>query len=460
MSVEDECRVSWQETCWTCDVKSLNFQCTDELTPLDHFIGQDRALEAIRFGLEVDKPGYNLFVTGLTGTGKASAIKSHLQSLVEDLERRERQRPISDWVYLYNFDDPDRPLALRLPVGVGKAFRLQLSEIPNVLKEEIPKVLQSEEYEERRRAIEDEGRKDGQELMSQLEREALGANFSLQVTSSGITLFPMWENRPMNPEEYQALEADQRQTIDETREHLMQLTQAAIPKMRDIEKETGAKIKTLEREAANLCVSEVIRQMMDTFSDIPNIWEYLVRLIEHVLDNLNLFKEQAPLGMQPPSGVTPHTGGAGLALNPFLPFEVNVLVDNSGVEDVPIVIEPNPNWGNLFGRIERRSIMGTYVSDHAMLKSGSVHRANGGYLVLNARDMLMYPAVWEGLKRIIRNREIQLEDPAEQAGYSIPQGLRPEPIPLDLKVIATGDEGIYRTLSTLDQEDFGDLFKV
>ena len=173
MSVEDECRVSWQETCWTCDVKSLNFQCTDELTPLDHFIGQDRALEAIRFGLEVDKPGYNLFVTGPTGTGKASAIKSHLQSLVEDLERRERQRPISDWVYLYNFDDPDRPLALRLPVGVGKAFRLQLSEIPNVLKEEIPKVLQSEEYEERRRAIEDEGRKDGQELMSQLEREAL-----------------------------------------------------------------------------------------------------------------------------------------------------------------------------------------------------------------------------------------------------------------------------------------------
>ena len=135
-------------------------------------------------------------------------------------------------------------------------------------------------------------------------------------------------------------------------------------------------------------------------------------------------------------------------------------MDNSGVEGVPIVIEPNPNWGNLFGRIERRSIMGTYVSDHAMLKSGSIHRANGGYLVLNARDMLMYPAVWEGLKRIIRNRETLLEDPAEQAGFSIPQGLRPEPIPLDLKVIATGDEGIYRTLSNLDQEDFGDLFKV
>jgi len=460
MSAEDECRVPWQETCWTCDVDSLNFQCTDELTPLDHFIGQDRALEAIRFGLEVDKPGYNLFVTGLTGTGKASAIKAHLESLVEDLERRERQRPISDWVYVYNFDDPDRPRALRLPVGIGRAFRSNLSEFPNVLKEEIPKVLQSEEYEARRRAIEDDGRKDGQELMAKLEQEAQAANFSLQVTPSGITLFPMLEDRPMTPEEYQALAAEPKQAVDETREQLMQSTQATMPKMRDIEKDTGEKIKTLEREAANLCVSEVFRHMMETFSDVPTIWEYLVRLIEHVLDNLGLFKEQPPAGMQPSPGVTANAGGAGLALNPFLPFEVNVLVDNSGVEGVPIVIEPNPNWGNLFGRIERRSIMGTYVSDHAMLKSGSIHRANGGYLVLNARDMLMYPAVWEGLKRIIRNREIQLEDPAEQAGYSIPQGLRPEPISLDLKVIATGDEGIYRTLSTLDQEDFGDLFKV
>ncbi|MCH8106787.1 MAG: AAA family ATPase [Chloroflexi bacterium] len=460
MSAESECRVPWQETSWTCDVDSLNFQCTDELTPLDHFIGQDRALEAIRFGLEVDKPGYNLFVTGLTGTGKASAIKAHLESLVKDLERRERQRPIGDWVYVYNFEDPDRPRALRLPVGIGRAFRSNLSEFPNVLKEEIPKVLQSEEYEARRRAIEDDGRKDGQELMAKLEQEAQAANFSLQVTPSGITLFPMLEDRPMTPEEYQALAAEPKQAVDETREQLMQSTQATMPKMRDIEKDTGEKIKTLEREAASLCVSEVFRHMMETFGDVPAIWEYLVRLIEHVLDNLGLFKEQAPPGMQPSPGVNSNAGGAGLALNPFLPFEVNVLVDNSGVEGVPIVIEPNPTWGNLFGRIERRSIMGTYVSDHAMLKSGSIHRANGGYLVLNARDMLMYPAVWEGLKRIIRNREIQLEDPAEQAGYSIPQGLRPEPISLDLKVIATGDEGIYRTLSTLDQEDFGDLFKV
>ena len=163
------------------------------------------------------------------------------------------------------------------------------------------------------------------------------------------------------------------------------------------------------------------------------------------------------MGPMPPG---PSAGGAAPGVNPFLPFDLNVLVDNSGVEKMPIIIEPNPNWGNLFGRIERRAIMGTYVSDHAMLKPGAAHLANGGYLVLNARDVLMAPGAWEGLKRSIRNREVRLEDPAEQTGFFIPQGLRPEPLPLDLKVIVTGDESIYRLLTSADNEDFWDLFTV
>ena len=166
-----------------------------------------------------------------------------------------------------------------------------------------------------------------------------------------------------------------------------------------------------------------------------------------------------PEGSLQPLGTLTLPAGGALARNPFLPFEINVLVNNGGVETVPIVVEPNPNWGNLFGRIERRTMMGTYFSDHAMLKPGSLHLANGGYLVLNARDMLMYPGVWEGLKRVIRNQEIRLEDPAEQAGFFIPQGLRPEPIPLAVKVIVTGDEMLYRLFTTVDYEDFWDLFK-
>ena len=175
---------------------------------------------------------------------------------------------------------------------------------------------------------------------------------------------------------------------------------------------------------------------------------------------MGLFKESEAPQMPMPPAQAPPIGNTALALNPFLPFEINVLVDNSAVDRVPIIIEPNPNWGNLFGRIERRAIMGTYVSDHAMLKPGALHMANGGYLVINARDVLISPPVWEGLKRVIRNREVRLEDPSEQAGMFIPQGMRPEPVPLDVKVIVTGDEMIYRTLTAYDNEDFWDLFKV
>ncbi|MCI0797573.1 MAG: Lon protease family protein, partial [Chloroflexi bacterium] len=220
------------------------------------------------------------------------------------------------------------------------------------------------------------------------------------------------------------------------------------------------KIIALERSAADQRVSDIFGRTMHEYDDAPEIHRFLNQLIGYVLDNLHLFKESDNAEPQRAFSSGPPTGTAGIANNPFLPFEINVLVDNSDVDRVPIIVEPNPNWGNLFGRIERRATMGTYFSDHAMLKPGSMHQANGGYLVLNARDVLMYPTVWEGLKRVIRNREIRLEDPNEQSGFFVPQGLRPEPIPLNVKVIVTGDEATYRLLNSADNEDFGDLFKV
>ena len=460
-------RVAWDRTTWQRDLESFAFQCTDELTPLDHFIGQDRAQEAIRFGLEVDKPGYNLFVTGLTGTGKTSAIKSHLQSIVDDLDRQEKRRPISDWAYVYCFDDPDRPKSIRLPRGTGKVYRQQLAAVLRTLQEEIPKVLKSEGFESQLRGHEETDRKATQDLMSGLEQAGQEANFAVQLTPNGITIFPMTEGRPMTPEEYQALESEPKQAIDEVRAQLMQQTQDTMAKIRELEKASTQLLHELERSAGDQLVERVFFELHALSQDIPEMQQFLSDLGEYVLNNISYFKESdaprsgvsgvAGLPVMPPG---PAAGGAALGINPFLPFELNVLVDNSGVEKLPIIIEPNPNWGNLFGRIERRALMGTYVSDHGMLKPGAVHLANGGYLVLNARDVLMAPGAWEGLKRVIRNQEARLEDPADQTGLFIPQGLRPEPVPLDLKVIVTGDESIYRLLTSSDNEDFWDLFKV
>lgn len=460
MSDANEYRISWKQACWSCNSESFNFECTDELDPLDHLIGQDRAQEALRFGLEVDKPGYNLFVTGLTGTGKTSAIKTHIQTIIDDLDRQGKRKPINDWAYIYNFDDGDRPTALRLPPGTGKTLRYRMSETVRALEAEVPKVFKSDEYEAQRRNLEEEDRLEARQLMEQLEATAQTSNFAVQASPTGVSIFPMLDGRPMNPEEYQALEADQRKTIDEVRNQLMQQTQQVMSDVREVEKGTSDKIRELERAAARERVGGIFQSLIDSYQDLADLKQFLERLMDYVLDNLGLFKESENTQMPLQAASSPRMGNAALALNPQLPFEINVLVDNSAVDRVPIIIEANPNWANLFGRIERRAVMGTYVSDHAMLKPGALHLANGGYLVINARDLLTSPPVWEGLKRVIRNREIRLEDPADQAGMFIPQGLRPEPVPLDVKVIVTGDETIYRTLTALDNEDFWDLFKV
>ena len=457
-------QVDWDQTTWQRNLEAFAFQCTDELTPLDHFIGQDRAQEAIRFGLEVDKPGYNLFVTGLTGTGKTSAIKTHLQSIVDDLDRQEKRRPISDWAYVYCFEDPDRPNAICLPRGTGKVYRQQLATALRTLQDEIPKVLKSEGFETQVRGHEENDRKATQDLMSGLEQAGHEANFAVQLTPNGITIFPMTEGRPMTPEEYQALESEPKAAIDEVRAQLMQQTQDTMAKIRELEKASAQLMQQLERGAVDQLVDQVFFEVHALSQDIPEMQQFLTDLGEYVVNNIGYFKEfDAPKSALPGiPGISqgPAAGAAALGIDPFLPFELNVLVDNSAVEKLPIIIEPNPNWGNLFGRIERRAVMGAYVSDHGMLKPGAVHLANGGYLVLNARDVLVAPGVWEGLKRAIRNQEARLEDPAEQSGLFIPQGLRPEPVPLDLKVIVTGDESIYRLLTSSDNEDFWDLFKV
>lgn len=454
----EQYEVPWQKTCWSCDPASLTFQCTDELPPLDRFIGQHRAIEAIRFGLEVDKPGYNLFVTGLTGTGKTSVIKAHLQSIVDDPERQGKRKPISDWCYVHNFDDPDRPRVIRLSPGQGRFFRYRLTELLRTLREEIPKIFQSEEYETQRRGLEEAGRQATQQLTAELEQQALAANFAIQFSQGGLSIFPLVDHRPMAPEEYQQLGPEARKAIDDKREELMAQTQDTMAKVREIEKDTADKIKESERVAAGQRISVLLRELMDSCRDIPAMRDSLARLTEYVLDNLNLFKEAEAAPAQPVPMPVQAKGGS-LARNPFIPFEINILVDNAGVQTPPIVIEPNPNWGNIFGRIERRALMGAYFSDHTMLKPGSIHRANGGYLVFNAREMLMNPGVWEGLKRVIRNKEISPEDPTQQSGFFITEGLRPEPMPLEMKVIITGDESIYRMLNAND-EDFWDLFKV
>ncbi len=452
-------RVDYRDACWTCDLGTLSFESTEELDPLDRFIGQDRAQEAIRFALELDRPGYNLFVTGLTGTGKTAAVQYHLRGILDDPQWAEQHQPNYDWVYLHNFEDLDRPNAVRLPRGTGRAYRQSLNSVLGQLKEQVPKTLAGEELDSLRRAqVQTDGRAI-QAAMLGLEEAGLAANFAVQLTPSGVALSPTTEGRPLTSEEYQGLGQQAREAIENARAGLARMAQETMEDIREIEAASAIKVREMERAAVAGLVASLLGPTASMVQDLPELDRYLRGLTGYILDNTNLFQAGAsPVPALP--GQPPAVDAPALVLNPFLPFEINVFVDNSGADKPPIVIETHPTWGNLFGRIERRAVRGTSVSDHAVLKAGSIHRANGGYLVLSANEVLAAPGAWEGLKRAIRDRQVLLEDPGERAGLPLPQGLRPGPIPLDLKVIMTGDERTYRVLTASDHEDFWDLFKV
>ena len=459
MSSPAKYEVSWDRLCWQCKTSDFHFDCTEELAPPQGLIGQDRALKAIQFGLEVEKRGYNLFVTGLTGTGKASAIKRHLQAIIDERNGRGAQFPIHDWCYVHNFADADVPRMLKLPLGKGRLLLQDLSGLLKTLREEIPKLFSSEEYVSQRQQLEEEGRSVYQTRLQELEREVRTENFGLQISPTGVNLFPTTpEGKPFSPDEFMALAEEARSDINERRGRLFQRVQETLEGLKELEKEATDRLKELDRSAGDLKLSDLFGPAQGSWIEVPEVAEYLTALKQYSLDNLGVFTReegqqgQAPVSSPQPLGTTQR--------DPYLPFEVAVLVDNSATQAAPIIIESNPTWGNLFGRIERRAYMGAYFSDHTMLKAGSVHHANGGYLVLNAKDLLVNSGVWEGLKRAIRDRELSLEDPAVQFGVIAPQGLRPQAIPWDAKVIVTGDEKTYRLLSTYDPEDFWEMFKV
>lgn len=269
--------VPWERVCWHCNAADFHFECTDELTAPQGLIGQDRALKAIQFGLEVDKRGYNLFVSGLTGTGKASAIKRHLQAIIDERKAEGVQSPIYDWCYVHNFSDPDKPQGLRLPSGKGKLLSRTLDELLKNLQEEMPKLFTGEEFESQRKQIEEEGRTSYQKMLQGLEQEVRAENFGLQLSQAEINLYPLsGEGGPISPEEYTKLDEEERRAIDDKRAGLFQQVQDTLERLKAIEKETVDKVKGLGREIGGRKLSELFINPVAEWGDEPQVITYLV----------------------------------------------------------------------------------------------------------------------------------------------------------------------------------------
>ena len=442
---------------WRCDPSFLPFACTADMTPLEDFIGQDRAIRAIEFGLGVNKPGFNIFVTGLTGTGKTSIIKAFLKKVTADQVSLGVDDPFpEDWCYVYNFGDPDRPEVLKIRRGWGKVLKADMDQLIQTLQREAKKMFESDEFARQRQAMVEELQKKQQAMMEAVMEEASRNGLTLRMTPSGMVLLPTKEGKPMQEAEYMALSASERRSLDERRGEIEKKVENTLREGRKLEREITDKLQTLESEAADYLVRIPLAELKEKYQDYPRVGAYLDGVREHILKNLQRFKgtETAPvMGSLAaiPMGEAP--------ADPFLPYRVNVFVDNSGTQGPPIVVETNPNYHNLFGVIEKKPIVGGYITDFTLIKAGSISRANGGYLLLYDRDVLANVGVWEALQRVIKNRELRIEEPGTFFGFVPPQGLKPEPIPTDTKIIMIGDPYLYRVLASADP-DFRETFKV
>jgi lon-related putative ATP-dependent protease len=441
---------------WRCDPAIFDFECTKDLAPLREFIGQDRAIGAIEFGLSVNHDGYNIYVAGLTGTGKTSAVKTHIDKLLREKKALKQLKPPQDWCYLYHFDDSDHPQIANLPQGKGKVFRNQINSLLQKLKEELAKAFASEEYKTERQSVTDEAQTERQKLSSELREEAQRQGFSIQVTPAGQAIIPIINGKPISEEDYMALEETTKKELETRRDELLKKLQAAYEKVRDLEKKAEDKLRDIDKSVAGFTVTRLFDSLLQEYKDSENIHQYLLNLQSHTQDNLNLFKDRERAA-EPFLGIPASYIMQGH--DPFIPFQVNVFVDNSDTKGPPVIVEPNPNYVNLFGRVERRFLFGGYISDHTMLKPGAFHLADGGYLLLNAKDVLSNAAVWQTMKRTIKTKEVRIEDPLEGLGLIAPQGLRPQPMPIDTKILLIGDVMLYQLLSIYD-EDFWEIFKV
>ncbi len=442
---------------WNCDLSFLPFTCTADMTPLEDFIGQERAMRAIEFGLGVNKPGFNIFVTGLTGTGKTSIIKAFLKKVTtERAGPGEDSEMPADWCYVYNFTDPDRPRALQIRRGRGKMLKADMEQLVQYLRGQAKKMFESDEFAHHRQAMIEELQKKQQAMMEGLMEEANRGGFALRMTPAGIALLPNKDGKPMQEADYLALPAEEKKRLEEKRGEIEKQVEGTLREGKKLEREISERLEELEKQAGEYLVRIPFAELKEKYADHGGVLHYLDEVRDHVLKNLQKFRGgEAPPGAVPlPMQMIPEA-----PMDPYLPYRVNVFVDNSATQGPPIIVETNPNYHNLFGVVEKKSIGGGYLTDFTMIKAGSISRANGGYLVLYDRDVLVNAGVWEALQRVIKNRELRIEEPATFFGWAPPQGLRPEPIPTDTKIIMIGDPNLYRTLAALDP-DFRETFKV
>jgi len=430
-------KVKPEEIASNLDVDLLDFETTEEVPVLDDFIGQKRAKEAIEMSITIKDKGYNVFVTGLPGTGRRTFVQMILKNIAKNLPTPK------DWGYVYNFENPVEPRVISFPTGQGKVFKKQLEDLVQETVEVLNKVFESEEFATRISEMEEKYSALKRRLWEDLEKKAREMGFSVQLTPAGVLAFPVLNGNPITPEMLESLDEETKREIEERNVKLKHLIDGTLHRTRKLDLEFKRSIEEFQRRSALFAIEPLFLEVKNSYED-ENIRKFLdevkMDLIENLADFLRMdTKERRETFLKK--------------------YSLNLIVDNSNLSGAPVVYEMNPTYSNLFGRIEYYVRNGFLQTDFTMIRAGSMHKANGGFLILDAESLLSYPYVWNNLKRVLLEGQISVENMESVLGLSNTVVLRPEKIPLDIKVFVIGTPELYELLYELDP-DFKKLFKI
>ena len=441
-------RVPPEQLTKVCDPDDLGFETTDEIAPLEGTIGQERAISALEMALDIEQPGFNLFISGPPGTGRNTALRSYVDRIAAN-----KPRP-ADWGYVHNFQDQSQPIAITLPCGMVKGLCRDMDELIDTCRREIPRAFESDDYTNRIAEVVKEIQDRRQVMTEEMERVARAAGLTIRSTPAGLTPVPLREGRPMTQEEFASLPEGERDHLTKGTDDIQHVLTRTTADIRRLNKDAVEQSGQVDKDVVLFTLTPIVNELQEKYAEYPELVSYLDQVEADMVDNLDVFKpkEEAPPQM-------PGLSDGNREEEVLVRYRVNDLVDNEACLAAPVVFEHSPTYYNLFGRIDYRARMGAFNTDFMMIKPGSLHRANGGYLVVQARDLLAAPMSWDTLKRTLRSGELRIENIGEQYSPLPSATMRPEPIPVNTKVIVVGTPDVLQMLRAVD-EDFRRYFKV
>lgn len=441
--------LSFKDLKMTCNPDIFNFETTADLESIQGGIGQDRGIKALEFGLQVNVKGYNLYLEGPSGVGKTMYTKNYLNQIAA------KKKVPSDWCYIYNFDNPNEPIAVELSAGQGKEFKDSMDGFIKEIRKDIRKTFNNDDFEKEKALIKQEFEAKRSALLDKLNVDASKYNFQVKTAQNGIYMMPVVDGKAIEEEEFEKLDDSIKAQYEEKSVFVQEQIMTVIGQIKEIERQSDKKISEWQSNVALLTVNVHINYLKSKYKRNKKINKFLNDVKQDVLKNIPTFLEDP--NKQNPNQPAPSPMQK--KPDPCLNYRVNLFVDNSNREGAPVIMDSNYSYNNIFGCLEYENYYGALKTDHTMLKPGLLQQANGGYIIFQAKDLLANPACYEALKKALRIKEIGIENSAEQRSSMVLVSLKPEPIPLNLKVILIGNSNIYQTLLAMDS-DFRKLFKV